>query len=164
MGKWVSIWSVCAALGVRLQTQLAKLRSSDYEWACEVMITSTGSDGKKYQMAMIDLESLPMWLVTIKPSKVAFKVREKLRAYKKCSPRGSAGNTAPDGLSKWGASKLIDKLVKRKKEGLASTRQVQVLLASGVDSDIARTMSHTEARAAITELDSIKMTQGKLFV
>ncbi|AGA26523.1 hypothetical protein Sinac_2202 [Singulisphaera acidiphila DSM 18658] len=28
--------------------------------------------GQNRQVAMIDLESLPMWLVTIKPSKVAF--------------------------------------------------------------------------------------------
>ncbi|WP_081578412.1 phage antirepressor N-terminal domain-containing protein [Singulisphaera acidiphila] len=68
---WVSIRSVCDALKIAMQSQLTKLRSSDFDWTCVTMIVMQVG-GQNRQVAMIDLESLPMWLVTIKPSKVAF--------------------------------------------------------------------------------------------
>ena len=76
------------------------------------------------------------------------------------------GITAPDGLSKWGASKMIDKLLKRKEKGQSTAVQVQALLSSGVDATIAREMSGAEAKAAIIELDAAKIrtkTQRNLF-
>lgn len=68
----------------------------------------------------------------------------------------SLGIEAPDGLSKWGASKMIDKLVKRKKQGLASALQVGDLLSHGVSPDLARSMDEKAAREAIREIRAIR--------
>lgn len=74
------------------------------------------------------------------------------------------GVTAPDGISKWGASKLIDKLMKRKNSGLASAQQIQIMLSNGVDPKLARSMSTEAARSAIVEIDATKpQTQARLF-
>lgn len=68
----------------------------------------------------------------------------------------SLGMTAPDSLSKWGASKMIDKILKRKDQGLASVSQVRSLLSSGVNSDMARVMTSQAAGEAIKELSAIR--------
>jgi hypothetical protein len=71
---------------------------------------------------------------------------------------------APESLSKWGASKLIDKLAKREKAGLASIRQVQTLLAAGVNEDLARHLSREQASTYIQAVDAARpKTQGMLF-
>ena len=53
---------------------------------------------------------------------------------------GASESKPPRDLSKWGASKMIKNLLKRKERGEASAIQVQSLMASGVDADIARSM------------------------
>ncbi|SIO37758.1 P22_AR N-terminal domain-containing protein [Singulisphaera sp. GP187] len=96
---WVSLRSVCEALGIATQNQITKLRSSDYDWARAMMIIAHDASGRQQELAMIDLESLPMWLVTIKPSKVAIDAREKLKVFKKEAKAVLAawftGNTKP---------------------------------------------------------------------
>lgn len=74
------------------------------------------------------------------------------------------GLTAPEGLSKWGASKMIGKILKRREQGLAEAHQVRSLLSGGVDPDRARGMSAADAAAAIIDLSRIaKLNQGTLF-
>jgi superfamily II DNA or RNA helicase len=68
----------------------------------------------------------------------------------------SLGVEVPDGVSKWGASKLIDKIMKRRDSGLASVRQLHALLGSGVNEALARQMSAAQAKDAIQELDAIR--------
>ncbi len=75
----VSIRRVCAALGIDPDSQRKKLAGKP--WAVTVMSTATGPDGKKYDVVCLDLESLPMWLGTIEPSRVAEGVRAKLERY-----------------------------------------------------------------------------------
>jgi len=55
------------------------LHTPDYDWATVVLITTVAQDGKPHKVVMIDLESVPMWLITIQTSRVAFELREKLR-------------------------------------------------------------------------------------
>ena len=52
-------------------------------------------------------------------------------------------------MSKWGASKLIDKLVKDQRNGLASWQQRRELLKLGVDERQARTLSARQAASVI---------------
>lgn len=74
------------------------------------------------------------------------------------------GVQAPQGLSKWGASKLIGKLVKRQEAGLAAAAQVQALIVFGVNADMARGLSYDEAKQAIVEIDTAqRLTQGVMF-
>lgn len=82
----------------------------------------------------------------------------------------SLGVNAPEALSKWGASKMITGLMKRKAKGESTASQVQALLASGVDADMARHMTAAEAKAAILEIDAnrvkvaaVKATQKEMF-
>jgi superfamily II DNA or RNA helicase len=72
----------------------------------------------------------------------------------------SLGVKTPEGLSKWGASKMISKLLKRQEGGLASHGDVHKLMSMGVNPDLARTFSATEAATAITQ---IQPTQGVFF-
>jgi hypothetical protein len=76
----VSLKRVCESLGVNPDNQRVKLQSPDYGWASTVIITVQVA-GQARDLIMIDAESLPMWLVTIHPSKVKTAVREKLRTY-----------------------------------------------------------------------------------
>jgi hypothetical protein len=80
-GVWASIRRICEGLGVTTQSQLAKLKNKP--WAVITMIVTTGPDGKQYENAMISLDSLPMWLATIEPSRVKEEVRPKLERYQK---------------------------------------------------------------------------------
>lgn len=66
---FVSVKRVCEALGIDDRSQRAKLEEKP--WAVGVMSTSTGPDGKSYQMYMLHLDSLPMWLATIDTNRVA---------------------------------------------------------------------------------------------
>jgi superfamily II DNA or RNA helicase len=76
----------------------------------------------------------------------------------------SFGVEAPASLSKWGASKLIDKLVKRKQMGLASPSQVKTLLSGGINEEVARSLTTQQASQYIAALDNYRpATQGSLF-
>jgi len=74
---FVSIRRVCDALGVDFSGQLQRLKSA--VWAVVEFISTTGEDGKRYTMAMIELEALPMWLANIK--KVRPGLQSKLELY-----------------------------------------------------------------------------------
>ena len=64
----------------------------------------------------------------------------------------SMGVRTLDGLSKWGASKMISKLEKRSKMGLATPGQVQSMMSKGVPPDIARSLKSKDASEAISQL------------
>ncbi len=57
----------------------------------------------------------------------------------------SLGVDCPETMSKWGASKLITKLEKRKADGFADPRAVRDLLRGGVSENIARSLSAEQA-------------------
>ena len=76
----------------------------------------------------------------------------------------SLGVNAPEALSKWGASKLLGKLIKRQEQGLATTTQVQTLLSAGMNEELARRYSTDEASQAISQLSKIRSnSQMRLF-
>ena len=76
---YVATRSVCSALKINDATQRRKLKGK--AWATEVMMTSVGADGKSREMHCLHIDSLPMWLATIEPSKVSESVRGKLVRY-----------------------------------------------------------------------------------
>lgn len=79
---WISVRRVCEALGVSLQGQLAKLREKP--WASiKLILTQVPGDEQRRELAMLDLDSLPMWLATIEPGRVGEGVREKLVRYQR---------------------------------------------------------------------------------
>ena len=78
---FVSLRAVCSALGLDHAGQGVKLAKRG--WAVVAMIATTGSDGMRYEMTGVHLDTLPLWLATISPSRVAEGVRPKLVAYQK---------------------------------------------------------------------------------
>lgn len=79
---WISVRRVCEALGVSLQGQLGKLR--DKPWASiKLILMQVPGDDQRREIAVIDLDSLPMWLATIEPGRVGEGVREKLVRYQR---------------------------------------------------------------------------------
>ena len=81
---WVVVKRVCEALGLDPDGQRRKLQ--DKAWATTEFISAVAEDGKSREMFCISLKSLPMWLATIEPSRVAEEVRPKLAVYQqKCA-------------------------------------------------------------------------------
>lgn len=78
---FVPLRPLCEALGLDPDSQRRKLDQA--EWAVTVMMTATGSDGKKYQMVALDADHVPMWLATIQVSRVAEAARPVLIAYQR---------------------------------------------------------------------------------
>ncbi|MFC9769335.1 phage antirepressor N-terminal domain-containing protein, partial [Rhodococcus jostii] len=78
---FVPLKPMCQSLGIDEDAQRRKLAQAD--WAVTSLITATGSDGKSYQMTALDADHLPMWLVTIQPSRVATEARQVLSAFQR---------------------------------------------------------------------------------
>lgn len=76
---WVSIRRVCEAIGLEFAAQLVKLKARI--WARIESISMVGPDGRVRDTAMLHLDSLPMWLATIEPSRVAPEARKKLEVF-----------------------------------------------------------------------------------
>lgn len=83
---WVSLRRACEALGVDADSQRKKL--AEKEWACTALITvQLPGDAQGREILFLDLDSLPMWLATIEPSRVAEHVRPKLVTYQREAAR-----------------------------------------------------------------------------
>lgn len=78
---WVVVKRVCEALGVDEEPQRKKLKNK--AWAATSFKEVTGPDGKNYESFCLSLDSLPMWLAGIEPSRVRAEVRSKLIAYQR---------------------------------------------------------------------------------
>lgn len=85
-GVWISLRRACESLGLDVDSQRAKLKSK--AWAtCTVMSTVQVGDDQAREVFCLHLDSVPMWLATIEPSRVAEGVREKLVAYQREAAR-----------------------------------------------------------------------------
>lgn len=69
------------------------------------------------------------------------------------------GMSRPEMLSKWGACKMIEKLVNRRDKGLASPRQMKELIKTGFSPEQVREFTRGEASEVLTS----KKTQKLLF-
>jgi superfamily II DNA or RNA helicase len=75
------------------------------------------------------------------------------------------GIDASESMSKWGASKMISQLEKRKQGGFAEPRDVRELLRGGISEEVARSLSADQARDYIAALAerNLELKQGNLF-
>ena len=76
---YVVMKPLVTALGLDWRSQHAKI--TEKFGAVVVEITTTGADGKQYQMTCLPLRKLPGWLYSISPGKVAEVVRPKVQQY-----------------------------------------------------------------------------------
>lgn len=79
--EWAALKPMCETLGIDFATQLRKLRSRS--WAVVGQRPITAADGKTYQTAVVDADTIPMWLATIDENRVAEDARPKLIAYQR---------------------------------------------------------------------------------
>ena len=68
--KLVPIKPICEALGIDAKVQRAKIYSDDILGSVGVLSTSTGADGKQYEMLCLPLKYVFGWLFTINPKNV----------------------------------------------------------------------------------------------
>jgi len=68
----------------------------------------------------------------------------------------------PEQLSKWGASRIIDKLQRRESAGLASHQQVLDLLKHGVAEDQARLLTRRQAALELARQHALENPQQKV--
>lgn len=81
-GYLVALKPLCENLGIAYSNQLRRLK--EQPWAVVSVTDTTGSDGKTYQMAAIDRQTLVMWLATIETSRLkSDEARETVVAYQR---------------------------------------------------------------------------------
>lgn len=69
-------------MGLDWKSQHRKLTGSGSRWvSVVVMMTTTGADGKQYEMLCMALRKLPAWLFSVDPNKVAPCIRDNIIAY-----------------------------------------------------------------------------------
>ena len=82
----VAVKPVCEILGVDYPGQFAKLKEHPLYSSVIGLNSTTGADGKTYEMVCLPLRYFPSWLFSINPNNVKEEVRENLMEYqKKCN-------------------------------------------------------------------------------
>lgn len=79
---YVPIKPICKALGVDVKSQREKIQSDIILSSVGVLSTSTGADGKIYEMFVLPLKYIYGWLFTINPKNVSEDVRQNVIRYR----------------------------------------------------------------------------------
>ena len=79
----VPVKPICAALGVDDRAQREKINDDEDLSSVGVLSTSTGADGKSYEMLCLPEKFVYGWLFTINPKNVASAARESVRKYRR---------------------------------------------------------------------------------
>lgn len=78
---YVSLRRACEGLGINHASQHRKLKGR--HWATVVVMTTVADDGKVRDLAMIDLDTLGMWLATIDANRVNDEAQPKVELYQR---------------------------------------------------------------------------------
>jgi hypothetical protein len=80
--KLVPIRPICEALGIDHKNQRTKIQEDDFLGSVGVLSTSTGNDGKQYEMFCIPFMFVFGWLFTINPKNVKPEAQEAVSRYR----------------------------------------------------------------------------------
>jgi len=80
--KLVPVKPICEAIGVDFKSQYQKLENDEFLSSVVVLSTTTGSDGKQYEMVCLPYEYVFGWLFTINPKNVKEEARETVAKYR----------------------------------------------------------------------------------
>ena len=80
--KLVPIKPICEALGINHSNQIAKVQKDEILGSVGVLSTSTGNDGKQYEMLCLPYMFALGWLFSINPKNVKEEARENVIKYK----------------------------------------------------------------------------------
>lgn len=81
-GKLVPIKPICSALGIDFKSQYAKLKDDENLSSVMVLSTTTGADGKNYEMTCLPLKYIFGWLFTINPGNVSPEAKTYILKYR----------------------------------------------------------------------------------
>ncbi len=79
--KWVALKPICDAIGVNWPSQYKKIKEDPRFSCCD--ITTTGSDGKRYEMVCLPINQINGWLFNINANRVHPNCRYRLLTYQK---------------------------------------------------------------------------------
>lgn len=79
---FIPIKPLCEAIGIDARAQRDKIQSDEFLSSVGVLSTSTGADGKQYEMFCLPLKYIYGWLFTINPKNVAPEAREAVSRYR----------------------------------------------------------------------------------
>lgn len=80
--KLVPIKPICEALGIDAKVQRNKIQDDSDLCSVGVLSTSTGADGKQYEMFCLPIEFIFGWLFTINPKNVKEEAQQVVRQYR----------------------------------------------------------------------------------
>lgn len=80
--KLVPIKPICEALGIDAKVQRNKIQDDSDLGSVGVLSTSTGADGKQYEMFCLPIEFIFGWLFTINPKNVKEEAQQVVRQYR----------------------------------------------------------------------------------
>lgn len=78
----IPIRPICEALGINYANQFTKIKDDPDLSSVVVLSTTTGADGKQYEMTSLPLEFVFGWLFTINPKNVKPEAQEAVRQYR----------------------------------------------------------------------------------
>ena len=78
----IPIKPICEALGISYPSQFSKLKEDDFLSSVVALSTTTGSDGKQYEMVCLPYEYVFGWLFTINPKNVKPEAQEAVAKYR----------------------------------------------------------------------------------
>jgi len=79
--SWAALKPMCETLGIDFSAQLKRLKSRS--WAVVAVKAIPAADGKTYQTAVVDSQTIPLWLATIDERRVNADARPTLIAYQR---------------------------------------------------------------------------------
>ena len=81
--KYVAVKPICENLGLDWSSQRTKIKDNHILGSVMVIITTTGSDNKNYEMSCLPIDYINGWLFTINPNKVSEEIRPLVIYYQK---------------------------------------------------------------------------------
>lgn len=81
--RWVAMKPICDAIGIDWRSQRKRLLRDEVLASVVVIMTTTGADGKQYEMLFIDIDYLNGWLFGIGANQVKPDLRDLVIAYKR---------------------------------------------------------------------------------
>jgi len=78
----VAVRPVCDALGIDYKVQWQKIKDDEDLSSVMVLSTTTGADGKQYEMCCLPVEFIYGWLFTINPKNVKPEAQKAVRKYR----------------------------------------------------------------------------------
>lgn len=79
----VAIKPICEVLGVDYKVQWQKIKDDEDFSSVMVLSTTTGADGKQYEMCCLPIHYIFGWLYTINPKNVKPEAQESVREYRR---------------------------------------------------------------------------------